>query len=110
MKSIPMKNSETAFLRFNREQEGPKKWELTIGHDLSLFETELDAMTYLVKVNPMPYVQFIVTPHFYWEVLIDDVLCASGQAHDETSAIDAATIAHNKFQGFEITSDYLDQS
>jgi hypothetical protein len=110
MKSIAMKNSETAFLRFNREQEGPKKWELTIGHDLSLFETELEAMTHLVKVNPMPYIQIVVTPHFYWELLIDDVLRASGQAHDETSSIDAATIAHNNLQPLEKTSDYIDQS
>lgn len=110
MKSIAMKNGETAFIRFNREQEGSKKWELSIGHDLSLFKTELDAMTYLAKVNPMPYVQIFVAPHHYWELIIDDVLRACGQANDETSAIDAATLAHNNLQPLDMVTDHFDQS
>ena len=110
MKSIAMKNGETAFIRFNREQEGSKKWELSIGYGLWLFATELAAMTELAKVNPAPHVQIVVTPHHYWELIIDDVLRASGQANDETSAIDAATIAQNSFQPLDLVSDHFDQS
>jgi hypothetical protein len=60
----------------------------------------------------MPYIQIVVTPHFYWELVIDDVLQTYGQAHDETSAIDAATIASRKYliNPITIIRDYIDQS
>ena len=113
MKSIAMKNGETAFLRFNREQEGSKKWELSIGHDLYLFKTQLEAMIHLATVNPMPYVQIFVAPHHYWELIIDNILRANGQAHDETSAIDAATLAHRNLPPMPLDmmlDDKFDQS
>jgi len=113
MKSIAMKNGETAFLRFNREQEGSKKWELSIGHDLYLFKTELEAMIHLATVNPMPHVQIFVAPHHYWELIIDNILRANGQAHDETSAIDAATLAHRNLPPMPLDmmlADKFDQS
>jgi len=42
------------------------------------------------------HVQIFVAPHFYWELIVDDVLMDYGQADSETAAIDAATLADNK--------------
>jgi hypothetical protein len=60
----------------------------------------------------MPYIQIVVTPHFYWALFFDDVLQTYGQAHDETSAIDEATIASRKYliNPITIIRDYIDQS
>jgi hypothetical protein len=60
----------------------------------------------------MPYVQIIVTHHFYWELIIDDVLQTYGQAQNETFAIDAATIASREYliNPITIIRDYIDQS
>lgn len=44
------------------------------------------------------HVQIFVAPHFYWELMVDDVLMAYGQATDDTAAIDAATLADNKWR------------
>ena len=44
----------------------------------------------------MGYVEIYVSPTFEWELIIDDLVVASGQATDETAAIDAATLADNE--------------
>lgn len=64
-------------------------------------------------MQTLPYVQIIVTPHHYWELIIDDILRANGQANDETSAIDAATIAHRNLPPMTLDmmlTDKFDQS
>ena len=44
------------------------------------------------------HVHIYVSPTFYWELTVNDVLMGYGQATDDTAAIDAATLADNKWR------------
>ena len=46
----------------------------------------------------MGHVEIYVSPTFEWELIVDDLVMASGQADNETAAIDAATLADNKWR------------
>lgn len=64
-------------------------------------------------MQTLPHVEIFVAQNHYWELIIDDVLRAYGQAKDETSAIDAATIAHRNLPSMPlnmIVADKYDQS
>jgi len=44
----------------------------------------------------MGHVEIYVSPTFEWDLIVDDLVMASGQADNETAAIDAATLADNE--------------